>query len=529
MERVNRFPGGERTADLLLWLVISAPLLLPSDEIQRGQPAGLPLLWVRIAAVPLLGLAVYLSRRQPVAAAAIPAALGVAVTPELYTTNILFVAQVTLAYLLGRRTAGRRAPLLLFASVCVAGGLLLLVTPDATVVDGLTLVANVLVVLVLPWLAGQFVRQRAELVRTGWQLAERLEREHELVGERARLRERSRIAKDMHDSLGHELSLIALRAAALQVAEGVGPEGQRAAGELREAAAAAAQRLHEVVRVLREDGEAAPSGPPTETVASLIQRATASGVPVTLDDRLSMPDGDDAVRALPLMADRAIYRIVQEALTNATKHAPGTPVTVTLRRDGTQAEVTVVNEAPPAEHPPESRSESGGYGLVSLDERVRQAGGTLRAQPIDGGFAVTARLPLTAGASATPPGGNGTTRREHAVASRAARRHMIHTVWLPAAAAVVLLLLLIGYEVNAVRNSVLDRDVYDRLRIGEPHTSVENRLPAHEYRPEHPPTDPPGADECRFYRTSTNDAAPAYRLCFTDGQLSHKEQVDLDR
>jgi len=378
---VKRFPIGERIADLVLWAVVTAPLLLPSDSIQPGQPAGLPLPWVRIAAVPLLGLAVYLARRQPVAAAALPAALGLAATPELYTTNSLVVAHVALAYLLGRRSAGRRAALLLFAAVCVAGALLMLMAPGATLADGLTLIVNVLLVLVLPWLAGQYLRQRDELARAGWQFADR-----------ARLRERSRMAKDMHDSLGHELSLIALRAAALQVAEDIGPRGRQAAEELRQAAAAATQRLHEAIRVLREDGEGAPVRPAGETVASLVHRAAASGMPVALDDRLR-----HAAQDLPPMADQAIYRVVQEALTNATKHAPGAPVTVTLRREGAQAEVSVVNRAHPALAGPPLGS--GGYGLISLGERVRQAGGTLRAQPIVGGFAVTARLPLTAGVS----------------------------------------------------------------------------------------------------------------------------------
>ena len=145
---------------------------------------------------------------------------------------------------------------------------------------------------------------------------------------------------------------------------------------------------------------------------------------------------------------------MQEALTNVTKHAPAaTPVTVTLRRDGAEAVVTVVNQAPQAEpqgldaqpRPPRGLNPEG-YGLVSLDERVRQAGGTLHVQPTGGGFAVNARLPLTAGVSATPPGGTGAAQRELAVARRRVRRRMIHTVWLPAAAMAALLLLMISYR-----------------------------------------------------------------------------------
>lgn len=523
MERLNRFPGGERVADLLLWLVITAPLLLPDE---KESPAGLPLWWVKVAAVPLLGLAVLTSRRQPAVAAAVPAALGLAVAPEMHTST-LAVAQVVLAYLLGRRVPERRSALWLFAAVGALGGLLLLVTPGADVEDGRTLLGTILLVLVLPWLAGQFMGQRAELIRTGWQLAERLEQEQLLIGERVRLRERARIAQDMHDSLGHDLALIAVRAAVLQVADDVGPQGRQAAGELRQAAAEATKRLREVIGVLREEGEGTPLRPAGESVAALVQRAAASGVPVTLDDQLEPPDGDGPTVVLPPMTDRAIHRVVQEALTNATRHAPGAPVAVTLRRDGGQVVVTVTNQVRPggpSPGPTDGPPGRGGYGLIGLDERVRQAGGTLRTRIADGVFIVTARLPLTAGAPATPPG-EISTRREHALARRTARRKMIHTIWLPTAAVAVLLLLMILNDRGAVRSTVLDEEVYRQLRVGDRQSSVEPRLPEDQVRPER---DPPGTEVCRFYRTSVDDPSSAYRLCFTDGRLSRKDVVRLD-
>ena len=92
---------------------------------------------------------------------------------------------------------------------------------------------------VLPWLLGRYRRQYAELARTGWQLAERMEREQQAVADRTRLRERARIAGDMHDSLGHDLALIALRAGALEVDPRLDADRQAAAGELRAAAGTA--------------------------------------------------------------------------------------------------------------------------------------------------------------------------------------------------------------------------------------------------------------------------------------------------
>jgi signal transduction histidine kinase len=529
VERLNRLVSSRWAADLLLWLVISAPLLIPEDGSSPAQLVAVPPLWVRIAAVPLLALAVLISRRAPVAATAVAMVLGLAATPELLSANFL-LAQVLLAYLLGRRSAGRRAPLLLFAAACAVGLLLVPVTPSATVRVWLALVTNVLVILVLPWLAGRYARQQAELVRTGWELAERLEREQELVGDRVRLRERSRIATDMHDSLGHELSMIALRAAALQVSPDVGVQGRKAAAELRHAAAAATQRLRDVVGLLREEGESAPLLPVDDTVRSLVTRAAAAGLPVTLVDEMAGPD----LAPLTPMTDRAVYRVVQEALTNATKHAPGAKVTVALRREGTDAVVTVVNEPPPA--PPATPngagggSPDGGHGLVGLHERVRLAGGALHAKPVDGGFAVTARIPQTAAAATAPPQTTGTSRGELAWARRKVRRTIIEVIGVPVAVTVVLLL---TFAVNTETpfHSVLHQDVYEQLRIGDPQPLVEQHIPARQVdgtqRPDGTPKDPANADECRFYRTDPDLRSPAYRLCFTGGRLSSKDTVYL--
>jgi signal transduction histidine kinase len=524
VKRLNRLVRSRWAADLLLWLAITAPLLIPEDDVSPAQLATVPMLWVRIAAVPLLAFAVLVSRRAPVAATAVPMALGLAAAPELLSANLL-LAQVLLAYLMGRRSAGRRAPLLLFATVSVCGLLLVPATPSASVSDWFALLVNVLVTFVLPWMAGRYARQHAELVRTGWELAERLEREQELVGDRVRQRERSRIATDMHDSLGHELSMIALRAAALQVAPDVGERGRQAAAELRQASAAATQRLRDIVGVLREDEESPPLLPADDTVRSLVTRAAAAGLPVTMVDEMSRPGSTP----LAPMTDRAVYRVVQEALTNAAKHAPGARVAVTLRRDGTDAVVKVVNE-PPAATP--SRPEpDGGYGLVGLHERVRLTGGTLQAEPADGGFAVTARIPQTAAAAVTgPPPSVGTSRRELALARRRVRRTILDAIWVPVAAAVVLLLTFL-FDPSTRTHSTLNRHVYQQLRIGDPQPSVEQHLPARQvdgaWRPDGTPADPPRTDECRFYRTVPDQRTPAYRLCFTGGRLSHKDTVYL--
>ncbi|AZM47580.1 sensor histidine kinase [Streptomyces sp. WAC 06738] len=537
---LRRLLRSERAADLLLWLVLTLPAAYAAGLPGAEQAAGVDLRWIRIAAVPLLALAVAVSRSRPLLAAAIPAGLALAATPEFFT-NQFVLAQVALSFLLGRRTDRPRRALALFCAIAAAGLVLVRAVPDATFAGWATLVLTVLFAMVLPWLLGRYARQHAALVSTGWELAERLEREQELTADRTRLRERSRIAGDMHDSLGHELTLIAVRAAALQVSPGLDEPARKEAAELREAAAAATERLCEVIGVLREDDEGAPVHPADDRVEELVKRAAASGMEVELvrgegGDRTAAHDpspGGEPPAPLPPVADRAIHRVVQEALTNAAKHAPGAPVTVRLRRDGDHAEVTVVNGPPPPRTAKALKASEtpGGYGLVGLDERVRLAGGTLRAQPVDGGFAVTARLPLTPGAAPAPPR-EYAARRELAAARRRVRRGILDAIWIPVVGTIVLGALLFGVDLYTSYRSVLDTGTYDSFRIGQPRDAVEHRLPAYEAdvntRPAAAPADPPGTDDCVLYRTTPFTLDPSYRLCFTDGRLSHKDKVDAD-
>ncbi|NEB79927.1 ATP-binding protein, partial [Streptomyces sp. SID14478] len=146
---------------------------------------------------------------------------------------------------------------------------------------------------------------------------------------------------------------------------------------LRAAASDATDRLHGVIGLLREeDDEPAPLTPPGESIAELVERAAESGLPVHL---LGAPAPDD----------RTAYRLVQEALTNAAKHAPGAPVTVEARTRGGATTLTVTNGSPL--HAPSPGSGSG-TGLLGLRARITALGGTFDAGPHEDGFRVTARL-----------------------------------------------------------------------------------------------------------------------------------------
>ena len=364
-----------------MWLTVCTTAVF----LDGGQPLryGLSPVAADAIAVAFLTIAVAISRRLPVVAAAMPAALTFAMYPDLYYENLL-VAQVVLAFLLGRRSRRTGTGLLLWVGICVSALLAAAIAPDTAWVDGQRACTSTVLVVLLPWLVGRYLRQRDELIRTGWELADRMKHERDLAGQRARMRERTRIASDIHDSVGHELSLIALRAAAIEVDSAAGAAARRAAAELRQAAAHATIRLHDVLGVLREESDAIPVLPTDDTVAALLERAKASGLQITVTG--------DLPELSPPVA-RAAYRVVQEALTNAVKHAPGAPVTVNLGsrpRDG-QAHITVVNAVANGHR---SSDQHGGFGLVSLDERVRTAGGQLVVRRTGERFRVTARLPL---------------------------------------------------------------------------------------------------------------------------------------
>ncbi|MFF5634495.1 sensor histidine kinase [Streptomyces sp. NPDC012825] len=500
-------PAREHAFDAALWLLLCVPVLWRSDPNDGGS-------WPLVAlGVTVLGGCVAVSRRWPPVPLALVVAASLTVTPELFTPSY-GPALVAFGYLAGRRQERTRGALWLFAAVAAAGLLLTTVT-GTPLGQWFTLLLALALAVVAPWLIGRYVRQYDRLVRSGWELADRMEREQAAVADRERLRERSRIAGDMHDSLGHDLALIAVRAGVLEVDPGLGPDQQRAAGELRRAAADATARLRDVIGVLREDDAAAPTTPPGETVEDLVARARASGLSVTL---ATVP-----VPTLPGMAGPALHRVVQEGLTNAAKHAPGAPVSVTIAPEPYEGAVRVhVLNGPGTTAPP---LPSGGTGLVALDERVRLAGGTLtHGTAADGGFTLEAVLPRNPPPS--PPTAP-TSARELDRARRKVRRGLAQAIWIPLALLTALGLLMSGVALWTQHRSYLEPEEYARLRIGQPYEEAAEDLPARplDGPPHDAPAEPPGTDECRYYRTTLLAALPVYRLCFTSGRLADKAEV----
>lgn len=415
--------------DLLLGVLAVASLWLSDDPLPERAWIGMATL--RVSGAVLLCVAAATWRRLPLLAAALPLVLGTVVAGDVYVSQLM-LAVILFAFLLGRRTAGRRAGTQVAVLVAIAAVALVLAPRHETGVDWFSAASTLLLMVVVPWAVGQYLRLQADLATAGFELAARLEREHVRAARRERLRERTRIAADMHDSLGHELSLLAVRAGAVQVAAGTAPALRQAAAELRESAATATDRLRQIIRMLRQHDEHALVDPLGGSVAALVERAVASGVDVRLEA------DDEAEAGLPDPAARAAIRVVQEGLTNATKHAPGSGVRVSLRRTGEVLEVTVANGRV---HGPRQRPADpagSGYGLVGLDERVRLAGGTLRAGSDGDGFTLTARLPVNARQAVSP---SPATPPESALAGarQTLRRGLVTTFWAPIVLGIVLL------------------------------------------------------------------------------------------
>ncbi|MFC9691261.1 sensor histidine kinase [Kribbella sp. NPDC056951] len=237
---------------------------------------------------------------------------------------------------------------------------------------------------------GLWTQARQQLFDSLLDRARRAEAEQGRRVAEARTLERTKMAREMHDVLAHRLSLLATYAGALEYRPDSSPEKlAQAAGVIRTGVHQALDELREVISVLRDtEIEEGPGGRPQPTfgdVQGLVEESRAAGTTVVYDEQVA-----DAM-SLPPATGRTAYRIVQEGLTNARKHAAGHPVTVTVTgRPGTGLRIELTN--PGSNGVP--LAPGSGTGLVGLTERVQLAGGTLDHQPEPGGgFRLAASLP----------------------------------------------------------------------------------------------------------------------------------------
>jgi signal transduction histidine kinase len=340
------------------------------------QPEVLPVPLVATASIVLAVLLFLLRRTLPLVPFLFAAALFA------FSTAIGGALPVT-AYALGRYSGRWSVRVVAVIAGALAVSRLWLV-PELD--DALSAFATVAFVVLLPGAVGAYVRTRAELMDALQSRAERAEAERELLAKEAVLTERTRIAREMHDAVGHRVSLMVLQAGAIEMAAGDRATVEQLAEQVQTAGRQALDELRQAVGVLRageqEDAPLAPQ-PGLDDLERLVKEWRAAGMAVELH---SPPDDAAPVDSA---VSRAAYRIVQEALTNAGRHAPGGPVTVHVERPEGQVVIRVVNGPGHVSGQP-----GGGFGLVGLRERVRTLDGTLTAEPrLDGGYQVEAVLP----------------------------------------------------------------------------------------------------------------------------------------
>ncbi len=287
----------------------------------------------------------------------------------------------------------RRRDLMAIVVIAVPASVVFpLVNPQATEILQIGFPAFLFSVSAFGW--GLYLRARRELIASLRERAERLEADQQHSAEEAREAERRRIAWEMHDVLAHRLSLLSLHAGAMEFhPDAPADEIAQAASVIRSAATAALGELRQVITVLREDSVAldAPPQPSFGRLADLLEESRSAGMNLT--EHIDLPEAGD----LPARLGRTAYRVVQEGLTNARKHAPGAPVKVAVTTKGEAVMAEVVSRRVDASAGLAAIAPAvagAGAGLIGLAERVTLAGGRLEYGPnAIGDFVLRATIP----------------------------------------------------------------------------------------------------------------------------------------
>lgn len=375
----RRSPTRDRLADAVAVTVALGygSVLVPLGDATR---AGAPLPWPADVALGVLCcLALLVRRRWPVGLVLVLLPVS---TVSVMATGAALVALFTVA--VHRR--GQVALALGAAYVAVVPVYFVLHdNPEFPIwVD--PLIRAVTTAGALGW--GMFVRAYRRLTESLRAHAARLEAEQHLRVDQARLTERARIAREMHDVLAHRMSLVSLHAGALEVRTDARPEEIAiAAGAIRTSAHEALEELRGVIGVLREGaaGRPEPPQPGLADLPDLVEGARATGM--TVGFTCAVPaDGPSVVLG------RTAYRIVQEGLTNARKHAPGAAVRVLLD-GGPGADLRIQISNPGTGRAGRPAVPGAGLGLAGMSERAALAGGTVSYGRHDDEFRLEARLP----------------------------------------------------------------------------------------------------------------------------------------
>jgi signal transduction histidine kinase len=323
-------------------------------------------------------------------------------------TVAAYALMVWTAYLAGLTLPTRTDLAVVVGTALVSGGLQITFAPGGVAQQ----VSGFVVFLVLPLLVGRYLAQHRRLLRTLDAHNRQLRTEQALLAEREQLRERLRIARDMHDSLGRRLSLVSVQAAALEVAD-LPPARKDAVIVLAGSARDAVTELYQLIGSLRGSVDDTPDA---GRIPALVAEFRTAGLDVTVT-------GEPG--PLPPAVSRAAYRVVEEGLTNAAKHATGHPVAIQLTRETDTLVMTVTNPVAGDTTPTGGGAavgaagrragtagarralragRGGGYGLTGLAERAGAAGGFVDHRVTGGEFRLVAMMPTKSGDLPPEPG-----------------------------------------------------------------------------------------------------------------------------
>ncbi len=389
VQRMNRDRATQIAREYWFELLIGALLVSALLElvIQDDSPGAPPSsLWFGVPALAVLVVPLFARRRFPFAA---PAAYWLIATAISFVDGQLIPFMVALfpvglasAFLLGNQRDARRAWVGL---AIVLGGI-------ATVVYNIPGVATAELFVIpidfgISWAAGYALRERAQKAEAAETRAERAERERDAAARIAVAEERARIARELHDIVAHAVSVMVLQVGAVrhklpdeladdrEALRSVERAGRTALTEMR--------RLLGAMRDEREEVSFVPQ-PGLDGLDSLLEEVTRAGLPVELH-----VDGEPF--PLPRGVDLSAYRIVQEGLTNALKHARATTANVTVRYALDELQIEVRDNGVGS-----STTDGLGHGLVGVRERVKIYGGQMSAGSANGGgFVLSTRLPLS--------------------------------------------------------------------------------------------------------------------------------------
>jgi signal transduction histidine kinase len=324
-------------------------------------------------------------RRWPVLAGAFMFAVwsfSNLVLGDLEPLQIPLIAVLFISYAMGAYTEGRWA---LAAPFVILIGMSIVVSTFADTEWGDYIFPTAFAI--VAWLSGRGIRTRTRLTEELHEAAVQAQEAHEQEIARAAADERRRLAREMHDVVAHSVSVMVVQAGGARRILASDPRrAVEAAAHIEDVGRAALAEMRRLLGVLNHDDAVLAPQPTLRELDGLVERSRAAGLPVTL-----VVEGKPQM--LPPGMDLAAYRVVQEALTNALKHAGTAPTSVTVRWEDAWLELEIIDRG--GDEKGMNGTNGSGHGLVGMEERVKLYDGSLRCGPVaGGGFEVVARLPL---------------------------------------------------------------------------------------------------------------------------------------